>query len=265
MSHSHSEWEVALAISGPIAIKTPLNFPVEKGQDQPFWTTVDLKPATHGILTKVVARASTSEEANDVAVFFIGQMLDYLCLRLRDPLYVSLQGLQFRQSSNNVKRLVERKEWIEAFRLGRDYGLKQPAFSRALSWYRKGLVSEDPMDQLIAYWSSLESIGAKLARRNERTERGAINQICDCFDQIWGNVAEWKVIPNQAELINEIHHLRSGVAHGFIAVYPDKVREIASLLPTLSDLAYNFLSDWERKFPDGEEISTNDSEEITPQ
>jgi len=40
----------------------------------------------------------------------------------------------------------------------------------------------------------MEGFGSKSARRNERTHLGAINQICDCFDQLWGTVDNWKVI-----------------------------------------------------------------------
>lgn len=50
-----NEWKVELAISGPITIKDGLTLSVEKGQAQPFWTTVRLRSAPHGILAEIVA------------------------------------------------------------------------------------------------------------------------------------------------------------------------------------------------------------------
>jgi hypothetical protein len=252
MRHSNTEWKVELAISGPISVKTRLTLSVEKGHNLPFWTTVDLKNSPHGIIAEVNARAETDNEANDAAVFFIGQMLDLMCLRLNSPLYVSLFGAQFRPINTNVKRIIDEEKWKEAFRLGREYGIARPVFSRALSWYRKGLTSEDPIDQLIAYWSCLEGIGAQFARRNDRTRNGAINQICDCFDQLWEGTANWKVIPNEAQRINQYHRFRNGISHGFMPVYPDSLRQIAEQLPVLRALVHAFLSDWEAKHTTGE-------------
>lgn len=112
------------------------------------------------------------------------------------------------------------------------------------------------MDQLIAYWSCLEGIGAKFARRTNRTRDGAINQICDYFDQLWEYTANWKVIPNEAHRINQYHDFRNGISHGFMPVYPESLQQIAEQLPVLRALAYAFLSDWEDKHPNGEPVDS---------
>jgi hypothetical protein len=246
------EWEVELAISGPITIRKPIVLNVEKGPRLPFWTTVKITKAPHGVLAKIVARARGQKDANDAAVYFVGQMLDVLSLQTDLPLYLSLEGVQFRAHDTNTKRLIESHEWSDAFKLGREYGLKRPTFSRALSWYRKGLTSEDPIDKFLAFWSSIEGVGAKFARPNDRTRQGAINQICDCFDQLWDSTDKWKVIPNDAQCVNRFHDTRNGISHGFITVNVETLQEIASELPKLQELAYNFLSDWENSGPSSE-------------
>lgn len=243
--HRIPEWNVQLAISGPVAVKERLELDVQKGMDHPFWTRVKLINKQPGVQAEVVARATTIEEANDAAVYFVGQMLDVLCLWLDLPLHLSLSGPDFRPLPGHVKRLVEKDEWERAFRRGREYGLQWPAYSRALSWYRKGLVSEDPIDKLLAFWNSLEVLGSKHARKTERTEKGAINQVCDCFDQIWKSVGSWRVIPDEAERVNAFYELRIGVAHGARRVDVETIREIALQLPKLKELAHAFLSDWE--------------------
>jgi len=246
------EWEVELTVTGPITVKQPLELNVEKGARRPFWTTAKIKRAPRGVTVEVVVRARNQDEANDAAVYFVGQTLDVLCLNLDVPVYLSLSGNQYRPFEPQAKRVVTKHEWMGAFRLGRDYGIDRPVFSRALGWHRKGLTSEDPIDKLIAWWSSIEGVGSKFARKTQKTQSGAINQVCDCFDQLWDNVRQWRVIPNEAELVNRFHDLRNGIAHGFITVDIENVREIAGYLPKLRELAHAFLADWATEGPSPE-------------
>ncbi len=273
-----AEWEIELAISGSITVNHPLSLDVTKGRLAPFQTRASIQRMPRnvaGVNIRVIVRASDQEEANDAAVYFIGQMLDVLSLRTDLPLVVNLattQTISFDSATrqiplgrayrndqissvalstsrfwnNGTKRLVNESEWEEAFRLGREYGLNWPVFSRALSWYRKGLASEDPIDKLIAYWSSLESVGSHYARKNSRTKLGAINQVCDCFEQIWGkNVKTWPVISGNTKWVNKFHEQRNGIAHGFVPVNIETLRDIVAQLPKLRELSYKFLTKWE--------------------
>lgn len=243
------EWNVKLGVSGPITVQKPLSFRVKKGFNLPFWSEVRIRRVARGVWIEVGARAQSELEANEAAVFFVGQMLDVLCLWTELPLYVSLFDNTFRDFGGRVQRVITEKEWKKAFQLGREYGLSRRIFSRALSWHRKGMVSEDPIDKFLAFWSSMEGFGSESARRNERTRRGAINQICDCFDQLWGGVDNWKVIPGRADWMNTFHNTRNGIAHGFIAIEPDVLRDIGEKLPSLQGLAHQFLADWEEHGP----------------
>jgi hypothetical protein len=249
-----AEWEVDLAIFGAITVSTHLEIDAQKGRNHPFWTKVKLKRAAQGTQATVVARAATPEEANDAAVYFVGQMLDVLCLRLDLPLYVSLSSPEFRPLSKHVKRRVNIQEWSEAFRLGREYGIERRTFSRALSWYRKGLISEDPIDKLMAFWLSLEVVGVKYTRNNDRTQGNKTkNKILDCFDQLWGTTENWRIIPNEPSWVDKFHEKRNGIAHGYLAVEVETIKEIAFMLPKLQKLAHAFLVDWEQT---GLEIET---------
>ena len=244
-----SYWSVRLAVSGPITITRNITLNVEKGRIAPFRTSVKLSRAAKGLWIDVVARASTMLEANDAAVFFVGQMLDVLCIRLNLPLYVSLFDKNFRSFDTRARRIVDEQEWVQAFRDGREYGINRRIYSRALSWYRKGLTSEDVLDKFMAFWSALEGFGSESARRNERTRLGSINQICDCLEQLWGDASQWKVIPNDAQWINRFHETRNGIAHGFMDVNIETIREISAQLPKLQDLVFTFLTDWEYHGP----------------
>jgi hypothetical protein len=193
----------------------------------------------------VGTHANSLQGANDAAVYFVGQAIDVLSLRINLPLYMNLFRPEFRAEQNHVKRVINSDEWQEAFRSGQNYAIDRRTFSRALSWYRKGLVGENPVDQLLAYWAVLESISSQFSQRNTRTEGGVINQICNCFDQLWQDVSHWKVITNDAAAVNRFYVLRNEIAHGAIRVDIEKIKEILKVLPKYQRLARQFLLDWE--------------------
>jgi len=240
------EWEVQLALSGPISVAKPLRLEVEKGRSRPFATTVAIKKHQDGITVELTVRASNQTEANGAAVSFIGQMVDLLCLWIDLPLHLSFYGNRFKPLEDHTRRLIDHEEWSSAFRLSREYSIARPSLTRALSWFRKGITSEDPIDKLLALWSALEGIGAKHARPSQRTAKGAINQICDCFEQLWGDKSHWKIISEDAEFINLVHEKRSGISHGFITADLDTFLELSDVLPRLRDLTQSFLFDWEK-------------------
>jgi hypothetical protein len=242
-----TEWEVELAISGAVTLeRNSLVLQVLKGELAPFTTPATLSKNSQGIRCILVARAYDELNANDAAVYFVGQALDMLSLRLNIPLYLNLFRPEYRDLTSHVKRRVTEDEWVDAFRLGREYSLDRHYFSRAISWYRKGLVSDDPIDKLIAFWSALEAIGSRYFRDSERTRQGAINQVCDCFDQIWESSDRWQVIPNEPDVVNQFHRYRNGLSHGFIRVDIEAIRDIVQHLPRYQNLVHQFLLDWER-------------------
>lgn len=241
------EWEVTLTISGPITVERPLSISVQKGHERPFWTNLKLRKAPQGVKAEIVAKAVNQEEASDAAIYFVGQAIDVLSLHTQLPLYVSHSRGSFQIGDSYVKKLIPEQEWRDSFRLGREYGATDVVLSRALSWFRKGMTSEDPIDKFLAFWSSIEGVGSARAQKTERTSRGAVNQVCDCFDQLWGGVASWKVIPNAAEYVNDFHETRNGIAHGYISVDVETVRRISHNLYLIQSLAAVFLSDWEQK------------------
>jgi hypothetical protein len=241
-----TEWEVELAISGAIAIERNIvKMHVEKGEQNPFTTTVTLEKAPKGVKCILVARAFDQVTANDAAVYFVGQALDVLSLRLDIPLYLSLFQPEYRSISAHVRRRVNQEEWFKAFKIGRSYSMNRHFLSRAISWYRKGLVSEDPIDRVIAFWSALEAVCSKYFCPNERTNLGIINKVCDCFDQLWGSSENWHVIPGEPTYLNKFHEFRNGFSHGFRRVDIETIRDVSKDLPIYQKLAREFLLEWE--------------------
>ena len=240
------EWSVDLAVSGPINLEaSTVRIRPMKGDVLPFETHVTLKRERNGVLVSVIVRADASGSAHDAGLYFVGRAIDVLCLEIDLPLHLSLTGPQFRTGTDHVRALVSKELWLQCFEDGRRYGTERSTFCRALSWFRKGHTSENPLDRFLAYWASIEVIGSKFSESNEHTKKGTINQICNCFDQLWGDCLKWQVIPGKADWVNHFCELRNQISHGTIPlVEMDAIREISGSIPKLHNLALAFLREW---------------------
>lgn len=254
-----SYFDITLAVSGAVTLKETKIYSVQKGDVNPFRTDLRFRKAANGLHIEITARGDSPEEAREAAVYFVGQHLDILSLRTGESLHLNPRDYGFKEIASNVRRIIEPDLIDHAIDVLPRWRTSRKAFLRSLSWYRKAKNSEDPVDCFMAYWSALEGVCAKCARPTERTKRGIINQIADCFDQTWGSIESWKIIPNDAIWINEFQQIRNGIAHGFISVDIDQIKAIGKSLRTLEKLTGSFLLDWEINGtnPEPQETTTN--------
>lgn len=239
-----SYWEVELTVSGAITIGHNIEFKSLKGYDEPFLTNIKISKFKHGVKIKIKAQAENQNDANDAGLYFVGQALDYLSFNIDLSLYMSLISTNIQQNNDHVKRIVTKEEWEECFQRSRHIGINNPSFSRSLSWYRKALNNEDPIDSFLSYWNSIECVAVTFADDNSRTRRGVINKICNCFDKLWDNANNWKIIPSRPEIVNELSEKRNYIAHGVIPINIETVRELTNYRLLVKNLAHEFLKDY---------------------
>jgi hypothetical protein len=71
--------------------------------------------------------------------------------------------------------------------------MTEPPFLRSLSWYQKGLYTEDPLDKFLSFWIAIE-IAAKRSYRSvpsidqEQAKTGTKSQIRECFKVLWARM-----------------------------------------------------------------------------
>lgn len=260
-----AQWKVSLVISGAVVLQEAFNEKLKKVYqgNEPVISNVQIKNIKEGLSVTLDAWAFDREEADHVAIYFISEMLNVLTLRLKDiPLYLHSSNFKIQDSDERIKRVVVKSELLEDFGKGYRYGRERPTFTRALSWYRKGLISEDPIDRLLAFWLSLEVMGT-YAEKNEKTQDKhgrprTKNQILNCFDQMWGKVDRWEIIPGENKWMDRVHCLRNTIAHGGKAVDVDFIKDVNSCFPRLQKLAHAFLTSWEQKgYTKEKEVDSN--------
>lgn len=252
-------WEVALSVVGPIKIRGTHQLQIFKAfrHNDPFYSDIEIRISDTGVNASVTVFASTNDLAHKAALIFFGQMLDTLALEIKQPLFLSLtQTRPDLLKKFKIRRVVERDEWITAFKESRALNENEPTFLRSLGWYRKGLYTEDPFDKFLAFWNSIEITASKYHSHDERTKKGSKNRIRQCFETLWGNCKNWPIIGGKEKWIDSNYELRKNIAHGLKSITVNSVETILAKLKELEEVAHIFLKDWgKNKIPMDDHLS----------
>lgn len=245
------KWTTNIYVNGPIDIDNEISFRSRKDIEygDTLYSNVIIKKAKDGIKLSVNSYAPDIEFGKKAALIYSGLALDVLSVKIKCPLYVSIHELRPRYnfSEYDVLRTVTEDEWKFAFYESRLLKLTEPAFLKALGWYRKGLNSDDPFDKFLAFWNSIEVVAGKYHTSNKKTDKGIKNQIWQCFKELWGECDDWKIIGGQTDWIDNAYQDRINVAHGIITIDVASIDEITKKLNVIEKLANIFLIDWRQK------------------
>ncbi len=241
-------WEVDIAVIAPISIREEINFNARKELEHPdpFYSTIRVRHIENGFIATVTAFAPNSELAEKAAILFFGRMLDVLSLRLNLTLQLDLSNNVFLpRNTDNVRRIIERRDFKEAFKESRLLSLTESTFLRSLSWFRKGKYTQDPFDKFLAFWNSIETVASKYNPNKINCKgKGTICHIWECFKIVWGECADWEFIGGQEGWIDMCNKHRKNIAHGIIPIEVDFVEKVVEKLEELENVAHKFLNDW---------------------
>lgn len=245
MQTRNPEWKVEFSVYGPITLKDrnrSFRTSQQKGlrSNDPFYSDIEISARTsRGVEVCLTAKAPKQELAKRAGLVFFGQMLDALTLDINLPVYLNLfESAPIQHEKHSERRIITEEEWVEAFKESRLLSENQPIFLRALGWYRKGLVSDDPLDQYFSFWNSIEIIANNYHTKTEKTKNGIKNQIYQHFEDIWKDKTNW---PMTQEEISLYHSIRNQIAHGVIPINTKKVYEIVEFIERIKTISHTYL------------------------
>lgn len=248
-------WEVEISVIGPVSIQETIRISARKEieHSEAFYSKVLIKNNTNGFTATLTAFAPNSELAEKAAIIFFGRMLDVLSLRLNLPLQLDLtNNVIIQKTSENVRRIVDKDDFLLAFADARLLNLTKTTLSRSLSWFRKGKYSQDPFDKYLAFWNSIEITSSKYNRNKDACKgKGTKCHIWECFKYVWGKCDKWEFIGGQKKWIDECNEIRKNVAHGTIPIDVNSIEKILTKLPELENVSQKFLTDWMLKETEG--------------
>lgn len=219
-------------------MKTKSVFAKKKGFDEDqFYSNISLKAADYGVESKLTAYAENMEMAQIAAYVFFGRMIDVLAFDNQIPLTIHDHGNKTThvvKGMSSVKRMFTDSEFMMAFIMARRLEVEHPRILKAIGWYVKGINSNNALDSFLSYWNAIEIIGTHYYTPTDRAKSGAINQIYQCFLDLWGNESNWE-LPDR--WINDMHDKRSKIAHGVDETTVEALNSTAILIPEVSGVA----------------------------
>ena len=246
-----SKWVIDIYIRGPIEIEHNIFFSTRKDikYNEPLYSDITIKKEKNEIILSVNSFAKDAQLGQKIALIFSGLALDVLSTYIKIPLYASLdkQNQELISLTDKVRRIIPKDEWKFAFEESRLLQFTEPIFLKALGWYRKGLITEDPLDKFLAFWNSIEIVATKYHTKTEKTKQGSKKQIRQCFIDLWGNIENWELIAGNQDWINDNYEIRKNIAHGIKPINIDTIEEITSELQTIEKLVHIFLIEWRAK------------------
>jgi hypothetical protein len=243
-------WEITLEVGGPVKVEHPFSMRQAKGFEQgdQFYSDIKIANVHNGLKANVTAYADTQDVAYKAALYFFGSMIDVLCFKIDLQLFLYYYNSSF---SNNdgfaTKRILTQELFVKCFNIARDYSMDEhkAAIIRAMSWYRKGIMTYDPIEKFLSFWNVIECLGAKYHTPTERTADGAINQIYQSFLDYFGCENEWG-IPER--WINEIHSIRNQLVHGVDAINIHTIEKVSQCNELLKATAYRHMQNINNSF-----------------
>ena len=112
-------------------------------------------------------------------------------------------------------------------------------------YYRMRFVSPKYREAFFALFEEIkenpdiEIIGTHYHAPTDRAKSGAINQIYQCFLELWGDESNWKL---PCRWINDMHDKRSKIAHGVDETTVEALNNTAVLIPKVSNVARNVIN-----------------------
>jgi len=237
-------WEVELKVTGPIKVRNKVTFRTEKGFTMlPFYSDISIKNTNNGVGATVTAFADSKDLAYSAAYVFFGQMIDVLSFKINEPLYLHYYENNFAVNQKyEVKRLLSKQDFEDSFQEARDLLLHNQYLLKAYGWYRKGLTTENPFDQLLAFWNVIEIIAPKYHNETTRSRRGIINKIWQCFLDLWGEENDWPVIGRKENWINSVCEIRNHISHGVKEINLENILEVIIYVEDLKKLTFILLT-----------------------
>lgn len=233
-------WEVDFNVVGQITIRSDISFRQEKGFDRhQFYSDIKLRKSTHGIKASITAYADSSTTAETVACVYFGRMIDVLAFENNIPITLfTYDGLNTKELNRLSRRQLDKSDFIEAFMIARRLETNDPKLLRSMGWYTKGKITENALDKFLAYWNVIEILASEYHSPIRRQNKGAKNQIYQCFIDYFGEVDQWS-LPEQ--WIDNMYVKRNEIVHGGQDNTVEAINNYANLLPLLETTCYNLI------------------------
>jgi len=221
-----------------------------EGRD--FFTDITLhesrQPGSMRIEYTVTATSPSSAER--AGAVYLSQLCDLLSATTRSPIRFFLpdedareERIRTNQKATTLDRVLTEEEWNWITGSLVFLRKEHPRFLAGASWYRKGLIGGDVLDNFCCFWRVIERIAFSYAdkRKLDEKDKGrakacVVQLAADLFPD--GDVPESLAVENR---VAEVLQLRNDLSHGNIPITGAVIDQASSELKFLEQAAFEVL------------------------
>lgn len=220
-----------------------------------FFTDITLHDSRNagGMGVEYTVTASSPASAERAGAVYLSQLCDLLSAVTRCPVWYYMPDEDSREERTRafrraamIDRILTEPEW--SWITGHLVGLRRehPRFLAATSWFRKGLIGRDNIDDFCCFWKVIERIAYSYADKSGwSTEDQAKPTAKRLVEQLVSDLFSGKAVPAilaDSETVSQMKKLRDDLSHGNIPLTLEVIDTATGFLKPLEEAAFSVLN-----------------------
>lgn len=218
------------------------------------FTDITLHDSNHagGMRVEYTVTAKSPQSAERVGAVYLGQLCDLLSAVTRAPVRFYLpdedsrdERMRVNRRAATVDRILTEQEWLwvtgNLVYLRREH----PRFLAAASWYRKGLLGTDSLDDFCCFWRVIERLAFSYADKSEWSDEDRAScTVRKCVAQLTSDLFRNRDVPttlSDSDAISTIVKLRNDLSHGNSPITLEVIDAATGFLKPLEAAAFAVL------------------------
>jgi hypothetical protein len=252
------QYQMTVDVFGPVRPSQELHRHTQRalkghnsGRD--FFTDITLHEARNeGMRVEYTVTANSPIGAERAGSVYISQLCDLLSVVTREPVWFYMpdedardERIRLHRRASTVSRILTAEEW--SWITGNLVFLRRehPRFLAASSWYRKGLIGRDCLDDFCCYWRVIERLANSYANKAEwNSEEISKSAVKKCVEQLMRDLFNGAAAPDvlrDPQVVSEIVKLRNDLSHGNVPITLEVIDAATLRLKPLEHAAFMVL------------------------
>lgn len=252
------QFQMTVDVFGPIRPSPELHRHTQRtlkghssGRD--FFTDITLHDSRNGgMRVEYTVTANSPTGAERAGAVYLSQLCDLLSVVTRSPVWFYMpdedardERMRLHRRASTVDRILSEEEWSwitgSLVFLRRDH----PRFLAASSWYRKGLIGRDSLDDFCCYWRVIERLAYSYAEKTDWSDdEKAKSTVKKYVEQLVRDLFAGSTAPDvlrDPQVVSEIVKLRNDLSHGNVPITLEVIDAATSRLKSLEQAAFYVL------------------------
>ena len=251
-----NQYAMKVTLFGPLRPAADLNHRTERvikahSNERDHFTEITLMDNRNagGMVVDYFVKAHSPRSARRVGLVYLSQLCDLLSAVTQCPVKFCTQDEEAREErarlhhqSMRVNRTLTSDEWSWVTGSLAALQREHPRFLAAASWYRKGLIGNDCLDDFCCFWRVIERLAESYADKSNWPKgdggvRKSVAQLTTDLFEI-GSIPE---LLQDEDRVKSIITLRNNISHGNVPITIDMIETASEELEALEEAAFAVL------------------------